>query len=150
MSGCVIDESVDSGPLSIEDFYVVGVDTPASSTNSVIDPYVGNGEFLVFIKLTKPRLGYQLTYYLSNSVSIQDSVPMFSLLCDDDSRSCYDGDYFGVGCHYMPDLTGECDGILFDSRDVIFKLPSAAYIIAQACRVSGADCVTDIADVILR
>lgn len=64
LTGCKPEDFQDTGVLSIEDFYIIGSNDNALDEIPEIDPYFNDGEFLLFIRLGKPDLGYELTYYL--------------------------------------------------------------------------------------
>lgn len=150
LTGCKPEDFQDTGVLSIEDFYIIGSNDNALNEIPEIDPYFNDGEFLLFIRLGKPDLGYELTYYLGNKQSTQDATPIYHLDCDDDDRYCYDGDYFTLSCYYLPDMTGQCGSNRFNLSDAIFALPFSGYIIAEVCHRVQNQCVTRTQRVVFR
>lgn len=150
MSGCKTEDFQDTGELSIDDFYIVGSNGNSTDEIPVIDPYLNDGEFLIFIQTGKPDLGYTLTYYVSNRQSTEDATPIFNIDCDDDDRSCYDGNYFVLNCNFLTDVSGQCRNQQFDLSNSLHVIPYSGYIIAELCHRVQNQCVISSERVIFR
>lgn len=149
--GCSTEDLNDDGVLAITDFYVIGTNNNSPDETAEIDPYsLNNGEFDIFVKISKPDLGYTLNLYASGTENIEEAVTMYELECDDDDDFCYANDYYSFGCSFNTDITGECLNQTYNLSPVFDRLPFSGYIIAETCHRVQNRCVIASKRVIFR
>lgn len=139
LTACEDDDYDDDGKLSIQEFTVTGTNSPEEEIPEV-DPYVDNGQFIAYMKASKPDLGFIYELSFSKTETTENAVTLFNIECDDD-ESCYEPDYYTVGCQFNTDFTGTCDDQSFDLNNYIDQTPFSGYIVAQLCHRIQNTCV---------
>ena len=141
ISACKPEDFQENDSLSIIDFEVVGTNESSFYETPEIDPYLNYGEFLAFIQLDNPGLGYEFTLYISSNQSIQDAQVIYYFDCDFDDRDCYESNYFSLQCNFFTDMTNQCGNQRYDLSETLFTIPFSGYIIAEVCHRVENECV---------